>query len=60
MLCNGCAVLCGAMVQGAKGAKAAKAAKKSTAGGAAGGDDIYIETEENADGKIPDLGEERR
>lgn len=40
-------------VQGAKGAKTAKAAKKTTAGGA-GGDDIYIDTEENADGKGPE------
>jgi hypothetical protein len=43
------------MLQGAKGAKGAKAAKKPSAGGAAGGDDdIYIDTEEGADGKAPE------
>lgn len=39
-------------LQGAKGAKTAKAAKKASAG--SGGDDIYIDTEENADGKGPE------
>lgn len=38
--------------QGAKGAKTAKAAKKASAGGS--GDDIYIDTEEGADGKGPE------
>ena len=39
-------------VQGAKGAKGAKAAKKSSATGQ--DDDMYIDTENPSDGKIPE------